>query len=132
MKTTRYAAMALVLCLGPGKTLVNPPAAMAQEGGGSGQMQGQMKDDIEQFAMDLHVGVQRSTLTEQQKEQMRNDLKELRQARQNHDRIAGFRAMRNLHSMLDSGAFQPQDQQRIKEDMQQIREAHEEHPGGGM
>src|SRR5437773_968520 len=68
----------------------------------------QMKDDVEQFAMDLHTGMDRSSLTEQQKEQIRGDLKRLREARQNHDRMAGFEAIRNFRSILNSGAFKPE------------------------
>jgi hypothetical protein len=97
----------------------------------AGAQQGEMKDDVEQFAMDLHVAVQRSSLSDQQKEQIRTDLKDLREARQNHDRIGGFRAMRNLRSLLDSDAFQPEDRQRIKQDLEKIREDREK-PGGGM
>ena len=96
------------------------------------QQNQQMRDDLEQFAMDLHVGMQRANLTEQQREQMRRDLQTLRESRQNHDRIAAFRAYRNFHSILDSGAFQPEDQQRIKMDMQQLREAREQEHGGQM
>jgi Spy/CpxP family protein refolding chaperone len=95
--------------------------ARAQE-----QKSPQMRDDLEQFAMDLHVGMQRANLTDQQREQMRKDLQTMRDSRKNGDRMAGFRAMRNFHSILDSGAFQPEDQQRIKQDMQQLREAKEE------
>jgi hypothetical protein len=96
------------------------------------QQNPQMRDDLEQFAMDLHVGMQRANLTEQQREQMRKDLQTLREARQNHHRIAAYRAFRNFRSILDSGAFQPEDQQRIKMDMQQLREAREQEHGGAM
>ena len=89
----------------------------------------QMKDDVEQFAADLHFAMQRSTLTEQQKQQMRQDLEKLRQAHQNHDRIAAFRAIKNFRSYLDSGAFQPEDKQRIDQDLKQIREAREDRSG---
>ena len=89
----------------------------------------QMRDDLEQFAMDLHIGMQRAKLTDQQREQMRKDLQTLRDSRQNHDRIAAFRAMKNFHSILDSGAFQPEDQQRIKQDLQRLREAREDRNG---
>jgi hypothetical protein len=44
----------------------------------------QMKDDVEQLAVDLHAGMDRSTLTKKQKAQLRENFKELRQARQNH------------------------------------------------
>ena len=89
----------------------------------------QMRDDMEQFAMDLHVGMQRANLTDQQREQMRKDLQTLRDARKNGDRMAAFRAMRNFHSILDSGAFKPEDQQRIKQDLQQLREAKKDRNG---
>ncbi len=88
-----------------------------------------MKDDIEQLAVDLHVGMDRSSLTEQQKQQMRDDLRELREARQNHTPLKGFEAARNLRSMLDSGAFKPEDKERIQQDLQAIREAR---GNGGM
>jgi hypothetical protein len=87
--------------------------------------QSPMKDDLEQLAMDLHVGIQRSTLTGQQKAQLHQDFKDLRKAHQNHEKFATMRAARRIRSMLDSGAFQPQDQQRIKEDMKAIRELRE-------
>ena len=89
----------------------------------------QMRDDLEQFAMDLHVGMQRANLTDQQREQMRKDLQTLRDSRQNHDRIAAFRAMRNFHQILDSGAFKPEDKERIKQDLQQLREAKQDRNG---
>ena len=83
----------------------------------------QMRDDLEQFAMDLHVGMERANLTDQQREQIRKDLQTLRDSRKNGDRMAAFRAMRNFHSILDSGAFKPEDKERIQQDMQQLREA---------
>ncbi|GEM_PF-2496722 len=88
-----------------------------------------MKDDIEQLAVDLHVGMDRSSLTEQQKQQMREDLRQLREARQNHTPLKGFEAARSLRSMLDSGAFKPEDKERIKQDLKAIREAR---GNGGM
>jgi Spy/CpxP family protein refolding chaperone len=92
----------------------------------------QVKDDMEQLAMDLHVGLDRSTLTSAQKDQMRKDLQTLREAHRDHEMIKGLRAGRALKAMLDSGAFRPEDQQRIKQDIQQIREAREDKQGGGM
>ena len=44
----------------------------------------QLRDDIEQLAVDLHAGMDRSTLTEQQKAQLRDDFRELMRAHQNH------------------------------------------------
>src|SRR5215468_538483 len=67
-----------------------------------------MKDAIEQLAVDLHAGVDRSTLTPQQKEQLRDDFKELRRAHQNHERFAALRAARSIRATLDSGAFKPE------------------------
>ncbi len=90
-----------------------------------------MKSAMMTFAFDLHEGMKRSTLTPQQKEQVRNDLRALREAHQSGDRRAAFRAMRNFHQILDSGAFQPQDQQRIKQDLQNLRNARKESGGGG-
>ncbi len=89
-----------------------------------------MKDDIEQLAVDLHVGIDRSTLTPEQKEQLRDDFRELKQAHQNHEMFAGLRAARSIRTALDSGAFQPADQQRIKADIRAIKEAREDRPRG--
>ena len=86
----------------------------------------QMKDDIEQLAVDMNVGLDRSTLTEQQKAQFRDDFRELKQAHQNHQMFAALRAARSIRSVLDSGAFRPEDQQRIKQDLQAIKEARED------
>lgn len=123
MKRIRIASPILVIGLMVSAPIgLMPKTALAQE-------QSQMKDDIEQFAMDMHVGMQRANLTEQQREQIRKDMENLRNARKNHDRIEAFRSIRNFRQILDSGAFQPQDQQRIKEDLQQIREAREDRPG---
>jgi Spy/CpxP family protein refolding chaperone len=91
----------------------------------------QMKDDIEQLAMDIHVGMDRSTLTPQQKAQMKDDVRELRQAHQNHQMFAELRAARSIRTALDSGAFQPADQQRIKQDMQALKGAREDRGMGG-
>jgi hypothetical protein len=85
----------------------------------------QMKDDVEQLAVDLHAGMDRSTLTEQQKAKLRDDFRELRRAQQNHERFAAMRAARSIRTTLDSGAFKPEDRQRIEQDMQAIRKARE-------
>lgn len=85
--------------------------------------------DIEKFAFDLHEGVKHGNLTTAQKEQLRTDLQHLREARQNHDRLEGFRAMRNFDELLDSGAFRAEDQQKIKQDMKELREAREHSSG---
>lgn len=98
-----------------------PPSAHAQ---GSA-----MKDDIEQLAMDLHVGIDRSSLTPQQKQQIRDDLEQLRAARRDHTPLKGLEAARRIRSALDSGAFKPEDKQRIQEDMKAIREAREDKMG---
>ena len=116
------AVVALIL-MAAGTIASLPAPAQAQE------QNKQMRDDLEQFAMDLHVGMQRANLTDQQREQMKKDLQTLRDSRKNGDRLAAFRAMRNFHSILDSGAFQPEDQQRIKQDMQQLREAKKDRNG---
>ncbi|HEV3113842.1 MAG TPA: hypothetical protein VGY99_25420 [Candidatus Binataceae bacterium] len=90
------------------------------------------KDAMMTFVFDLHEGVQRSSLTPQQKEQVRNDLETLRQAHQSGDRRSAMGAMMDFHRLLDSGAFQPQDQQRIKQDLQNLRAAKQQSGGGGM
>jgi hypothetical protein len=92
----------------------------------------QMKDDLEQLAVDIHVGLDRSTLTQQQKAQFRDDFKELKEAHQNHRMFAALRAARSIRTELDSGAFRPEDEQRIKQDLQAIKEAREYHSGFGM
>ena len=94
-----------------------------------GQAPPSKRADIEKFAFDLHEGVKHGNLTTAQKEQLRTDLQHLREARQNHDRLEGFRAMRNFDQLLDSGAFRPEDQQKIKQDMKEIREAREHSSG---
>jgi Spy/CpxP family protein refolding chaperone len=116
--------VAIVACLALAGLLASySAAARAQESA---------KDAMVTFAFDLHEGVKRSSLTPQQKEQVRNDLKTLRQAHQSGDRRTAFRAMMNFHRLLDSGAFQPRDQQRIKQDLQNLREAKQQSGGGGM
>jgi len=100
-----------------------PPAAVhAQES---------MRSAVATFAFDLHEGMQRSSLSPQQKEQVRNDLKTLRQAHQNGDRRAALKAMLNFDRLLDSGAFQPQDEQRIRQDLKNLRQAKQDSGGGG-
>ena len=87
-----------------------------------------MKTDVEQLAMDVHAGVARSTLTPVQKEQFRDDFRQLREARQNHEIFAEMRAVRKIRATLDSGAFKPEDRERIKQDLQTIREARRASP----
>lgn len=96
------------------------------------QMSPQTKDDVEQLAMDIHVGVDRSTLTPEQKAQLKDDVRELREAHQNHRMFAELRAARSIRTALDSGAFRPEDQQRIKQDMQALKGAREPGMGRGM
>jgi Spy/CpxP family protein refolding chaperone len=96
------------------------------------QMSPAMKDDMEQLVMDIHVGVDRSTLTPEQKAQLKDDVRELRTAHQNHQMFAELRAARSIRTALDSGAFRPEDQQRIKQDMQALKGAREPGMGGGM
>lgn len=120
----RYGAVLLVLIMPAYINLAFSQRAMAQ--------QTQMKDDMEQLAMDLHVGLDRSTLTPQQKEQLRGHLSELREAHQNHQMLAELRAARSIRTALDSGAFKPEDRDRIKQDMQALRQAQQGHPHGLM
>ena len=89
-----------------------------------------MKDDLEQLAVDLHVGVDRSNLTPEQKAQLRDDFRELKRAHQNHEMFAGLRAARSIRRALNSGAFQPADRQRIEADIMTIKEAREDLPRG--
>ena len=81
-----------------------------------------VKDDIEQLAVDLKVGMDRSSLTPQQKEQLRDDVKALRTARENHEGFAMMRAARSIRYEVDAG-FRPEDKARIKQDMSALREA---------
>lgn len=118
----RHAALVIALILAPNVNLALPRQALAQ--------QSAMKDDIEQLGMDLHVGVDRSTLTPEQKEQLRDDFRELREAHKNHQTFAELRAARSIRTALNSGAFKPEDRERIKQDMQAIKAAREEHPRG--
>lgn len=116
--------VAIVACLALAALIASYP--------GAARAQASAKDAMVTFAFDLHEGMKRSTLTPQQKEQVRNDLKTLRQAHQSGDRRTALRTMMDLHGLLDSGAFQPQDQQRIKQDLQNLRAAKQESGGGGM
>jgi hypothetical protein len=118
MRAQYLAVMLMAACLTGGVNLAVPNPLMAESA--------QMKDDMEQLAMDLHVGIDRSTLTPGQKEQLRDDFKELRKAHQNHEMFAALRAARSIRTSLDSGAFKPEDQKRIKEDIQAIKEARED------
>ena len=124
MRFRHCTILSLVVLLAANAAPAFSPGALAQPN--------QMKDDFEQLAMDLHVGVDRSTLTEQQKAQLRDDFRELKQAHQNHQMFAALRAARSIRAALDSGAFKSEDQQRIKQDMQAIKEARENQgaPGG--
>jgi hypothetical protein len=124
MKTRRIAIPVLLTILFATAHLAFPEPGMAQSH--------QMKDDLEQLAVDIHVGMDRSTLTEQQKAQLRDDFKELKEAHQHHRMFAALRAARSIRTELDSGAFKPEDEKRIKQDMQAIREAREYQSGGGM
>lgn len=123
VKTVAKAALAIIM-MGPALVLTyvssRPVFAQAPPS---------KRADIEKFAFDLHEGVKHGNLTPAQKEQVRTDLQHLREARQNHDRFEGFRAMRNFDQLLDSGAFRPEDQQKIKQDMKELREAREHSSG---
>jgi Spy/CpxP family protein refolding chaperone len=125
MTARRFVAFVMAALLGAGMNASLSARVFAQE-------QQQMKDDLEQLEKDVHTGFDRSSLTEQQKAQFRDDLKELRRARKNHEPMAALRAARSLRSVLDSGGFKPEDQEKIKRDLQQIREAREDRLGGAM
>ncbi len=124
MKGRRIAILVLSTMLFTTVQLACPLPGMAQSH--------QMKDDLEKLAVDIHVGMDRSTLTEQQKAQLHDDFKELREAHQHHRMFAALRAARSIRKELDSGAFKPEDEKRIKQDMEAIREAREYQSGGGM
>jgi Spy/CpxP family protein refolding chaperone len=108
--------LALALLMSPIVTGALPAYAQASS---------QQRDDTEHFLMDLHEGVKHGNLTGAQKTQLRTDLRDMREAKEDHDRLKGFRAMRNFHELLDSGAFRPEDAAKIKQDMQKMREARE-------
>ncbi len=114
----KFLAVLMMAALASSSYLALPTAAVAESA--------QVKDDMEQLAMDLHVGIDRSTLTDKQKEQLRDDFRELREAHKNHRMFAAMRAARSIRTTLDSGAFKPEDQKRIKEDIQAIKEARED------
>jgi hypothetical protein len=116
-----YAVFALMACA-VALTLSSPPPAASQST--------QIKDDVERLAVDLHAGMDRSTLTEQQKAKLRDDFRELRRAHENHERFAAMGASRSIRTTIDSGAFKPEDRQRIEQDMQAIRQAREGEGGG--
>jgi Spy/CpxP family protein refolding chaperone len=124
MKFRYLAILLLITLLSASTNLTVSAPVMAQSS--------QMKDDMEQLAVDLHVGVDRSTLTAQQKAQLRDDFRELKEAHQNHEMFKGLRAARSIRAALDSGAFKPEDQQRIKQDIQAIKEAREQGSGFHM
>lgn len=90
-----------------------------------------MKADIARLAIDVHAAVARSTLTPQQKVQFREDFRQLREARKNHEIFAEMRAARKIRATLDSGAFKPKDRQKIKQDLRAIREARQAHSRAG-
>lgn len=121
MRSRKLLIGSLVVLLG--LIALHPGRVLAQDS---------MKQALVTFAFDLHEGMKRSTLTPDQKEQVRNDLKTLREAKQSGNKRAAFKAMMNFHRLLDSGAFQPQDAQRIKQDLRALREAKQASGGGGM
>jgi len=122
MKIRRIAMLSIIVLSIVAANLITSVPSMAQSS--------QMKDDIEQLAVDLHVGIDRSTLTPQQKAQLRDDFRELKEAHQNHEMFKGLRAARSIRTALDSGAFKPEDQQRIKQDIAAIKEAREQGGSG--
>ena len=121
MRIRPVAFLTMTVVLFTAVSLARPQPGMAQSH--------QMKDDLEQLAIDVHVGLDRSTLTEQQKAQFRDDFKELKEAHKHHRMFAALRAARSIRTELDSGAFRPEDQQRIKQDLQAIKEAREYQSG---
>jgi len=121
MMTIRPSALFLVVALlGAILSLSIPQPVSAQSHSA--------KDDMAKLAKDIHAGVERSTLTPKEKEQFRDDFRELKQAREAHEPFAALRAARSIRATLNSGAFKPEDQEKIKQDLQAIREAHESRP----
>lgn len=121
MKVRPLALLLLVAVLGATLGLSIPQRVFAQSHS--------VKEDMAKLAKDIHAGVERSTLTPQEKEQFRDDFRELKQARERHEPFATLRAARSIRATLNSGAFKPEDQQKIKQDLQAIREAREARPG---
>lgn len=117
MRTQSIVMLMVVAVLSAGTHLALPATLHAESP--------QMKEDVDRLAADLHTGVERSTLTDNQKAQLRDDFRELKEARKNHQTFAALRAARSIKATLDSGAFKPEDQQRIKQDMEAIKEARE-------
>src|SRR5215469_2073754 len=92
----------------------------------------QIKDDVEQLAMDP---CRRRSLDShaRAKGAAQGRFARTREAHQNHRMFAELRAARSIRVALESGAFKPEDQQRIKQDPQAIKSAREDHGmGGGM
>src|SRR5262245_2050418 len=52
-------------------------------------------------------GASRIKAATAQKEQLRDDFRELRRAHQNHERFATMRAARSIRTVLESGALSP-------------------------
>ena len=124
MKLRRIAILSIIALSIVATNLITSAPSIAQSS--------QMKDDIEQLAVDLHVGIDRSTLTPEQKAQLRDDFRELKEAHKNHEMFKGLRAARSIRTALDSGAFKPEDQKRIKQDIAAIKEAREHGSGFRM
>jgi hypothetical protein len=87
-------------------------------------------DDTEQLSTDLDVALQRSTLSAEQRQKMRSEMRDLRAAHQNHQMIDGGKAASSLRAQLNSGAFRAQDEQRLTQEIDQIRESHGTKSGG--
>jgi Spy/CpxP family protein refolding chaperone len=119
----RFVLLPLAALMGAALILSSSPRALAQSGPMTQSREAM--DDMARLAIDLHAGVGRSTLTEAQKKQFREDFRQLKEARQNHEMIAEIRAYGKIRATLDSGAFKPADRKKIKQDLEAVHKARE-------
>lgn len=78
---------------------------------------------IQQFRTDLKQAVANSNITDDQKQQIEDDLVKIREARQDHKRRATRSALQDLKSQLDKANFKEGDKQKLQADLKQIRAA---------
>ena len=81
---------------------------------------------IQQFRADLERGLANSSITDNQKQRIEDDLAKLRQARENHKRRAARSAFRDLKSQIEKANFKEADREKLQEDIQQIRAARQQ------
>jgi len=75
---------------------------------------------IQQFRADLKQAIANSDITDQQKQQIEDDLAKIREARQDHKRRAARSALQDLKSQLGQANFKGGDKQKLQADLKQI------------